>query len=232
LGVTRGRIASLAAGAAAGAIAGGLAALALAIIYPEGSRSSFEFGLLYTVTRLDQALSLIGLGLAIAMLPPRLHIAGLVMFVVGIPAGGLGSDSIVGVLRESPWLISGVFLVAPVCCAIVGASLVAPRSVALALTPLAALVSGVALGLVISFNDPSAAHRSFVRGAVLAGLWLALPPLVLWRRFHRPWFPITGRIFGAWLIAIGAMLTASQLIPRPAPSETDTGLRQQFEPPD
>jgi hypothetical protein len=208
-------------GWAAGAVlAGGLAVLAVALFFPRAALSNFEFGLLYTITRYDQALPLAGLGLAIATLPLRFCIASLVVFVLGIPAGGLAAESIADAVGQSPWLISAVFLVPPVICAGVGIALVMPHSMSIALTPVAALLSGAALGLVISFKDPNAAQRSFALGAVLSGLWLIVPPLLLWRQFQRPWFPIVARIFGAWLIAIGSMLIASQLIPRPPPSES------------
>jgi hypothetical protein len=200
-------------------IAGGLAALAIALFYPRATKSNFEFGLLYTITRYDQALPLVGIGFAIAKLPLRLCLAGLIVFAIGIPAGGLISGWIVVVLSQNPGLAGYVFLIAPVCCLIVGIALAGPNRIGSLLTLPAAFLSGSALGLVVRFNDPSVAQRSFAAGAVLSGLWLTVPPLLLWRQLERPWFPIAGRIFGAWLIAIGAMLAASQLIPRPLPPE-------------
>jgi len=197
----------------------GLAVLAIALVYPRASRSNFEFGLLYTVTRYDQALPLVGIGIAIAQLPRRLCLVSLIILAAGIPAGGLMSDWVLGALSEHSEFVGYLFLIAPVCCAIVGLALVMPNRIAVVLTPLAAFLSGAALGLVVSFDDPSAAAKSFAAGAVLSGLWLTVPPLLLWRRFNRPWFPIAGRIFGAWLIAIGAMLTALELISRPPPPE-------------
>jgi hypothetical protein len=204
---------------AAGVIACGIAALTFALIFPRAARSNFEFGLLYTVTRYDQALPLVGIGFAIAQLPLRLCIIGLIVFALGVPAGGLMSDGIAATLSQNPGLAGYVFLIAPICSVAVGATLATPRLIAAMLTPVAAFFSGAVLGLVVSFNDPSAAAIWFAAGAVLSGLWLTVPPLLLWRQFQRPWFPIAGRIFGAWLIAIGAMLIASQLIPLPLPAE-------------
>ena len=153
--------------------------------------------LLYTVTRYDQALPLLGIGFAIAQLPLRLCIAGLIVFAIGVPAGGLMSDWIAATLSQNPGLVGYVFLIGPVCCVIVGIALVSAASDRACGDAAGGVLLGSALGLVVSFHDPSAAATSFAAGAVLSGLWLTGPPLLLWRQFQRPWFPIAGRIFGA-----------------------------------
>ena len=56
------------------------------------------------------------------------------------------------------------------------------------------------------------------------------PPLLVLRGFARPWFSIPGRIFGSWLIAIGAMLAAAQLIPRPLAPEPPPAVDQPSNP--
>ena len=85
----------------------------------------------------------------------------------------------------------------------------------LVVLPVAALATGMALGLVINFDDAMAEEWLFAGGAVLAGSWIVVTALVLWRRFERQWFPIAGRVLGAWLMAIGLMLGAFHLIPPP-----------------
>ena len=44
---------------------------------------------------------------------------------------------------------------------------------------------------------------------------MAIATLLSWRAFEGPWLVVASRILGSWLIAIGAMLLAAQLIPRP-----------------
>lgn len=191
---------------AAGAVA------AFADSRPE--KSALEFGAFYTLTRTDQVLPLLGVGIAAAHLPAKLCWIGVMLLAFGISAGGFVSDGIAAALSSHPGFVGYVFLVGPACCVIVGASLAAPRHTSAWLVPPAAFFSGVALGLVINFNDPSAAGWAFAGGAVLAGLWLVVSPLLVLRGFAKPCFSIPGRIFGSWLIAIGAMLGAAQLMPR------------------
>jgi hypothetical protein len=202
-----------------GLIVVGMGGVVAAYLDPRPEPSDFEFGLLYTVTRYDQALPLLGTGFAIAQLPTRLCVISVAIFVLGILSGSFISDWIASAISAHPSLVGYALLTGPACSVIVGMALAAPRRLALWLTPPAALLSGAALGLVVNFNDPSFAQWAFAGGAVLAGLWLVMPPLLTWRHFARSWFSIFGRIFGSWLIAIGAMLAAAQLIPRPPPPE-------------
>ena len=53
--------------------------------------SAFQYGLLYTTWRYDQALPLAGLGVALALLPNRPLLLSGVLFCAAIPFGGLVS---------------------------------------------------------------------------------------------------------------------------------------------
>jgi hypothetical protein len=75
------------------------------------------------------------------------------------------------------------------------------------------LVSGVALGLVLNFDDPMLAEWMFAGGTILSGVWLVAASLLIWQRFEQAWFRIAERIFGSWLVAIGAMLGALTFVP-------------------
>jgi len=200
-----------------GLLALGVSALAFALLNPRPDRSGFEFGLLYTVTRYDQALPLLGVGIALARMPSWLCAVCLAVFVFAIFAGAFVSDWMLAAASAHPGLIGYVFLIGPICCLFVGIALAVPDRLTLVFTLPAVTFAGIALGLVISFNDPNAAEWSFAAGAVLAGLWLVVPPMLVLRGFARRWLPIPSRIFGSWLVAIGAMLMAAQLVPRPPP---------------
>jgi hypothetical protein len=80
------------------------------------------------------------------------------------------------------------------------------------LMPFAALLCGAGLGLVVDITGASPRDWYFVAGAILAGCWLLGAPLLLCRGVAHAWCPIASRIFGSWLIAIGAMLAALVLI--------------------
>lgn len=202
----------------------GAAALTFELLNPRPVRSSFEFGLFYTVTRYDQALPLLGVAIALARLPSRLCAACLAVFALAILAGAFVSDWMLAAASAHPGLIGYLFLIGPVCCLFVGIALAVPERLTFVFTVPAVAFAGIALGSVISFNNPNAAAWSFAAGAVLAGLWLVVPPMLVLRGFARGWLPIPSRIFGSWLVAIGAMLMAAQLVPRPLPEPAAMNL--------
>ena len=108
------------------------------------------------------------------------------------------SDWIAAALSQNSGLVGYVFLIGPVCCVIVGIALAAPRRIAPVLTPLAAFFSGAALGLVVSFDDPSAARNVLCgRRGVIRTLADRCRRFCCGGNFERPWFPIAGRIFGS-----------------------------------
>ncbi len=193
----------------------GVIALSLAGMRPAGERGPFVSGLLYPVLRYDGALMLAGLGFALAQTRGRGLILNGAIFAAGLPLGGLAGGWIAAALAAGGDIIRYVLLIVPGCCVITGAALVAPRGGREWILPVAALATGMALGLVINFDDAMAEEWLFAGGAVLAGTWIVVTALLLWRRFERQWFPIAGRILGAWLMAIGLMLGAFHLIPPP-----------------
>jgi hypothetical protein len=197
----------------------GLAGVLFAVFDPRPDQGDFERGVFYTVTRYDQALSLLGAGLAVARLPHRLYCLGIALFAAGVLSGDLLSAAIAAAVPQHPELIGYIFLIGPVCCVVAGASLAGPRGIRIWLAPLAAAMCGGALGMVMDFSGSTAPQWAYAGGAVVAGLLLVLAPLLVFRAFEQPWFPIPARIFGSWLIAIGAMLTTAQLFPRPAMPE-------------
>lgn len=207
-----------------GLIVTGAAGLLLSFAVPRFSRTGFEYGVLYTVTRYDQVLPLLGAGIAAAQMSARLSQISVALFAIGILSGGLISEAVAAAFASHPGLVGYVFLIGPVCCVATGIALAVPRRLSACFGPPAVFLSGASLGMVINFADRSVAAWLFTGGAVLAGVWLVLACLLVWRGFARPWFSIPARVFGSWLIAIGTMLGAAQLIPRPPVPEPPAAI--------
>jgi hypothetical protein len=79
--------------------------------------------------------------------------------------------------------------------------------------PALALLAGIAFGLGVSLNDPTLAGSGFAAGAMLCGLWLIAAPRLVIGSGEPRWLEIASRIFASWLIAIGLMLGALQVLP-------------------
>lgn len=207
------------------------AGLAAILLLPSPSSSSFAFGLHYTLGRLEQVLSLLGLGLALAIAPPRLCLVGVALFVAGIFIGGFASDWLAAAASAHPGLLGFAFLLSPGSCLLVGLGLAAPRRLARWVIPPVAFVPGFVLGLVMSFTTFTVAQWWFAAGAVAAGLFFFAAPLLSLRSLRQPWFHTASRIFGSWLVAIGALLVAVQLVPpRTSPPEPAEAPRSSVEP--
>ena len=204
----------------------GLAVLLATALHPLPDRTAFEFGLLYTLTRYEQSLPLAGLGLALAQMRLRPLFVNVALFIAAVPLGGLVANAIVAALATGADLFVYLRLLPAACCATTGLVLVVRGTIRAFLLPVAALASGLALGLVINMSDPTVEESMFALGAVACGIWLVAGPLLLWRRFAQPWFLIAGRIFGAWLIAVGLMLGALHLIPPPDLAEPPPAMSE------
>ena len=198
--------------------------LLAATLHPWAGRSGFEFGLLYLLSRYDQALPLVGLGLVMAQVRLRLALLCGALFAAALVLGGALESAVAAATAAHGDLFRYIPLLAPACCVIIGLTLVSPRVARAWLLPLVSLLVGVVLGLEINLNDPSFGGWWFAGGAVLSGAWFIATPLLLWHAFSQGWFPIAGRILGSWMIAIGVMLGALPFIPLreiPAPASTE-----------
>jgi hypothetical protein len=190
----------------------GLAVFAAVALHPVADWTPLEYGLTYTVLRYDQALPLAGLGFAIAQMRGLPRLLGFALLALGVGLGAVLASVIVAAISAGANVIRYLFILAPACAVTTGAALVAPRPLRAWLVPVAALLSGVILGLVINISDPTVEEHAFAVGAVLSGGWLVAVAFLLWRQFEQPWFAIAGRIVGSWLIAIGVMLVALHLL--------------------
>jgi hypothetical protein len=202
----------------------GLAGVIVAGAVPVEARGAFPHGFLYPLRRYDQALSLVALGLVLAQLRGRTLPLIAVLFAASIALGGYAANLIVEALLSGADIFHDLLAIPPFCCVLAGLGLALPQ-VRTWIGPPAAFVCGIALGMVLNFDDPTGAEWAFAGGTVLSGLWLVLAPLLLWRAFERPWIAVPARIFGSWVLTIGILLGSLHLMPPPA------GVPQSIEPP-
>jgi len=186
--------------------------LVAAVLQQHPQRGVLDLGLLYTVSRYDQTLPLLGFGLALAQTAIGLRVANLLIFAAGIPAGSLFAAWLADATSNPLFPLGYVLALGPAASVVTGLVLVAPAAVRRWTLPFAALLCGAGLGLVVDTTGATPQEWGFAAGAILAGCWILLAPILLWRSLAQSWFPIAARIFGSWLIAIGAMLGALVLI--------------------
>jgi hypothetical protein len=189
----------------------GLIALLFAYHQPPGERSRLALGAFYTLSRTDQVLPLAGLGLAVAQLQAGSVAISLACFVAGIPFGALIADWIAD-FASAIVVLAYVLAIGPVATVATGIVLVSPDVARKSLAPVAALLAGAALGLVVDMGETSLSAWAHPAGAILCGLWLAVTAGLIWRTLRQKWFAIAERIFGSWLVAIGMMLGASLFV--------------------
>jgi hypothetical protein len=192
-------------------VAGSLT-LAAVLLRLHSDRGSLDVGLLYAVSRYDQTLPLLGLGLALAQTTTGLCLLNLLIFAAAIPAGGLFAAWLAAATTNPLLPLGYVLALGPSGSVVTGLVLVAPAALRRWMLPFAALLCGAGLGLVVDIAGATPQELRFAAGAILAGCWILSVPILLWRGFARNWFPIAARIFGSWLIAVGAMLGALVLI--------------------
>jgi hypothetical protein len=173
-------------------------------------------GLPYALEHYGLALPLIGLGLATPPSRAGLAIACVIAFAVGVGASLSLGDWVMTTQAE----IASLMVRGPVCnavmCGAVGLALALPRLMQGWHVPIAALLSGAALGMLIALDSPGDdASIWFSDSAAAGGLLLVVLSMALRSILERPWIRVAGRILGSWLIAVGLMLTGLSLAPRP-----------------
>ena len=199
------------------AICGG-AALAAIYLHPIAERSLLEQGSIAVVVSYQRALPPLGLGCMLVLTRFRAAALGALAAVLGIWLGLAAREWLVATILSGPGTASRLALPGPVSCLATGLMLAAPERLRAWLLPPAALVIGATLAAGVAIVDPSFHEESFLRGALAAGAWLAAVGFSV-GLVDRPWFRIAIRILGSWLIAIGLMLAAAALLPRPRVEE-------------
>jgi hypothetical protein len=176
-------------------------------------------GILELTAQFDLVLALAGLGLGLGSRDKGTLAAGTLLFIGCDVAAALGAHQQFG---QFPWiemrLADGTFLGA-LASIFSGAALLAPAIVASVAALLAAIVNGVIAGVVISYKTPAGPEQlSFAIGAISASILIFAAALTGRRLIGiADWAYIAGRIVGAWLVAIAALLLALPTSPRHLP---------------
>jgi hypothetical protein len=189
-------------------VVAGLAALVAVLRRRHAERGGLELGLLYAVSRYEQTLPLLGLGLALAQTTFGLCIFNLLIFAAAVPAGSVFAASLSAATSNPLLPLSYVLALGPAGSIVTGLGLIAPASVRRGLLPFAALLCGAGVGLVVDITGSTPEEWRFAAGAILAGFWILIAPILVSRHRAQSWLSIAARIFGSWLIAIGALLGA------------------------
>jgi hypothetical protein len=167
----------------------------------------------------DLVLALGGLGLALGRRDKGMLAAGILLLIGCDVAAALGAYQQFG---QFPWiemrLADGTFLGA-LASIFSGVALLAPAIVASVAALLAAIANGVIAGVVISYRTPAGPEQlAFATGAISASILLFAMALTGCRLIgHTTWMKIAGRIAGAWLVAIAALLLALPASPKHLP---------------
>jgi hypothetical protein len=190
-----------------------------------------ERGALSVILSYQRALPLLGLGCALATVRSSEAALAAILAAVGLWLGFDYRDWLINAVISGPSTTARLGLPGPISCLCAGLLLAAPRRLRAWLLPPTAIVIGAMLAIGIKLVDPSFHDPNFLRGAVAAGLWLVGAVAFTVHLCDRPCVGIAIRILGSWLIAIGLMLGASILVPRPAigaaPSDPADRLERQ-----
>jgi hypothetical protein len=179
---------------------------------PHAARSALEDGLFYSFSRFDQMLPLLGLGLALIEAPRMAAFVSLLTLAAGIPVGGLVAALLAGAVSNPLLSLGYVLTIAPAASIATGLALIGRGRWRAWMLPIAALLCGGSLGLVINMSGGTSQEWRFAVGAILGGGAILAAPMLLLGGLRVAWLEIPVRIFGSWLIALGAMLGASVLI--------------------
>ena len=195
----------------------GLIAIAAGAFLPALRESALTRWTLSETLAPARVLPLIGLGAAFGLIGLRALAAALVPFAIGIAGGLFAEDRLLWMLDTLPRAANNLFLTGPISYLAAGAALISSARLRPYVTPAAAAIFGAMLGLTIKLNDPSLHDPVFTWMPVLIAFWIVAAVSLPVRTFWSGWFPIFGRVFGSWLIAIGCLYGGASLIPRHEP---------------
>ncbi len=174
-----------------------------------------ERGALAVILSYPRALPLLGLGCALATVPARAAALAILFAAAGLWLGLEYRDWLINTLISGSATAVRLNLPGPISCLAAGLLLAAPPRLRSWLLPPIASVVAAMLAIAIKLADPSFHDPNFLRGALAAGAWLVAAVALTVHLCYRDWLGIGIRILGSWLIAIGLMLGAAILVPRP-----------------
>lgn len=198
----------------------GLFGIAVVVLLSVARESPLARWTLANALAPERVLPLIGLGVLFGLVSIRALAAAFLLLALGIIAGLIAEDWLLRLLDAVPNAATHLFLTGPISYLAVGVALAAgtwPRTV---LAPIAALVFGTMLGLVVRLTDPSLHEQSYTWTPVLIAAWIIVAVSLTIRAFYRGWFLVFGRIFGSWLLAIGLLYGGASLVTKRQPPLT------------
>ncbi len=195
----------------------GLFALGVAALLPAADANPLARWILADVLTPERMLPLVGLGAACALVGARSLAAALLLFALGIAGGLWAEDRLLRLLDHVPQAATHLFFAGPIAFLAVGAALAAGARLWSWLTPIAALIVGAMLALVIKLTDPSLHAPAYTWAPLLLACWIIAAVTLTLRAFRQRWFAVFGRILGSWLLAIGLLYGGAALLPKRAP---------------
>lgn len=194
----------------------GVAALILAWILPTTvAVNELRAGVAFMFESPDRWLAIIGLGLALGSENGEGSWAGWAALVGGACVAIASGHSSVWQWLTGPSTYAYLHLLGPGACLLSGLLLVGKGRWRTRLYPVAAFAVTTMLLLTAAINDPALGGYGFSAGAFLSAAGLALLTSALRRLVAGNWMPIGERIAGSWLLTIGLLLSAVQLLPSP-----------------
>ena len=166
---------------------------------------SLDHWLLSTTLTAERLLPLVGLGLVLGQCPQTRLKPAILLLLAGFVGGYFGHQPLMRLLAPLPAAPTHYFLVGPMACLLTGALLA--LSPAMRFRPGVFLlpVIGASLALAIRLSDPSLHDWRYPPLAMLLSVWLVFAIAGLARLVNAPWSLIAARVFGSWLLAIGAL---------------------------
>jgi len=161
----------------------------------------------------ERVAPLVGLGIALALLPRAVAVIGMAAFATGMAGGVVLREPLMALLIDVPGAPTHLFYAFAISCLVSGLTLLVPRGLRSWLAPVASLTTGAMAGLATKLTDPSLNDPAFVLTGAAIGVWVVAVICLTVRAVRRPWFEIPARILGSWLIAIGLLFAGAGLLP-------------------
>ena len=207
------------------ALAGiGVIAIAATALLPGLSESPLARWILMETLAPASVLPLIGLGATFGLIGARTLSAALPLFVLGITIGLVAEDWLLAILDSVPRAATHLYMTGPISYLAAGAALIVGARWRTWVAPIAAMIVGAMLALLIKLTDPSLHEAAYIVTPVLIAFWIVATVTLTLRAFWRGWFPIFGCILGSWLLAIGLLFGGASLVPKRGPPPPATAL--------
>jgi hypothetical protein len=192
----------------------GAAVMGAIVLLPAATESPLAWWITSSALTPQRLLPLLGLGVALALVPLAAFVPGLALFCAGITVGFAGYQQLLDALLRLPYSAQHQFLTGPIAAIAVGLTLIAGKRLRPWVLPPAALIAGIMTAVAIVATDPSLNSSTIRYAGVLIAAWIIGAISLTLRSFQRGWFMIAGPILGSWLVAIGLLYGGSAMLPK------------------